>query len=189
MTDGPKPRPPFDPRNAAAAIWRELKAIREALERLAPPALVVDLDTPRGDPKVRAIPKAWKGSTHYKGGPFSACPPELLDELASMLEYFSSEATDPKKKKWDALDAARARGWAARLRDGWTKPTTASVQTTTSSSTGPPRVVVPSAPLPKVAHVTHPSAMNEPAPFEDTAALDELPSTDDDELDNPDLGP
>jgi hypothetical protein len=60
------------------------------------------------------------------GRAFSECPPEYLDMVADRLDYFSSQLGDSddekKKRKYNTLDAARARGWAARLRSGWTPP-------------------------------------------------------------------
>lgn len=85
-----------------------------------------DLDSQYGDPEVRLnkMPRDWTGPS-YKGRKFSECPPELLDMLADMFEYFAKKAEEsgethngkpvaPYKRK----DAARARGWAKRIRDG-----------------------------------------------------------------------
>ena len=84
-----------------------------------------DIDGPRGDPEVRFMPKRWTG-TDCKGRPFSACEPEFLDLLADAYEWFAqrddeSNAVDKNggpKSKWSRLDAARARAWSARLREG-----------------------------------------------------------------------
>ncbi len=145
MPDDPKPPRPFEPRVAAAAIFRELVRIREALERLSPPpAPKVDLDTPRGDPKVRLIPRDWKGDQRFKGGPMSEAPPELLDLLAETLEYFANNpkpGTDRKKITYDRLDAARARAWAKRKREGWTPPEKPA--SSTSAPGAPPPAVQP----------------------------------------------
>ena len=85
----------------------------------------VDIDGPRGDPEVRFMPKRWTG-TDYKGQKFSACEPAFLDMLADTFEWFAqrddeSNAVDKNgapKSKWGRLDAARARAWSARLREG-----------------------------------------------------------------------
>lgn len=102
-----------------SSVARSLMRIADALERAHPPApLVVDLDDPqRGDPTVKLEPREWKGPS-FKGYRFSTTHPDFLEALAKMLEYFAGKATDPKKKKYDLLDAARARGWAERLRKG-----------------------------------------------------------------------
>lgn len=84
-----------------------------------------DIDGPRGDPEVRFKPNRWTG-TDYKGQKFSACEPEFLDMLADSFEWFAKRddeqgATDKNgnpKSRWGRLDAARARAWAARLREG-----------------------------------------------------------------------
>ena len=82
-----------------------------------------DLDSKFGDPEVRARdPKDWTGAPQ-QGKKFSECPAEYLDMVADRLDYFASqnpgETEDDKKKlKYQKLDAARARGWAARVRAG-----------------------------------------------------------------------
>jgi hypothetical protein len=88
-----------------------------------------DLDGKWGDPILRFDPRDWHGPS-CKGRKLSECPPDLLDLAAESFEWFASQAeakneltdsgkpTAPFKRK----DAARARGWAKRLRDGWTPP-------------------------------------------------------------------
>jgi hypothetical protein len=84
-----------------------------------------DLDSPRGNPEVRFVPRRWSGAEH-KGKRFSECEPEFLDMLAEAYEWFAqrddeSNAVDKNgnpKSRWSRLDASRARGWAARLRGG-----------------------------------------------------------------------
>lgn len=83
-----------------------------------------DLDGPRGNPEVRFSPRRWSGADH-KGRRFSDCEPEFLDMLAEAYEWFAqrddeSGAVDKNgtpKSRWSRLDASRARGWAARLRN------------------------------------------------------------------------
>lgn len=89
--------------------------------RPSPPT--VDLDGAHGDPVVKAKdPRDWTGPS-MQGQRFSQCPPEYLDLLASRYDYFASkDGAEPKDIKYATLDAARARGWAARLRAGWTAP-------------------------------------------------------------------
>lgn len=82
-----------------------------------------DLDSPRGNPEVRLVPKRWSGED-MRGRRFSEAEPEFLDMLADMLEWMANRndetgAVDKNgnpKSKWDRLDAARARGWARRIR-------------------------------------------------------------------------
>lgn len=80
-----------------------------------------ELDSLRGNPEVRFIPRRWSGAD-CKGKRYSECEPEFLDMLAEALEWFAqreeeSGAVDKNgnpKSKWTRLDASRARGWAAR---------------------------------------------------------------------------
>lgn len=89
-----------------------------------------DLDGKYGDPEVKAKdPRDWTGAP-MKGRRFSECPPEYLDMVAERLDYFSAQITgtseeDQKKLRFNKLDAARARGWAARRRAGWKRPAVA----------------------------------------------------------------
>jgi len=83
-----------------------------------------DLDGKYGNPEVRLNPRDWPGPS-CKGLRMSECPSEFLDMLAETFDYFAQKAeetgelyngkpTAPYKRK----DAARARGWAARIRSG-----------------------------------------------------------------------
>lgn len=205
MTEG-KPPAPFHERALRGVLLalEQTKRAADALERIASvlervnpePLPEVDLDDrERGDPVVRFDPKSWKCSS-FKQRPYSTCPPEFLDELAKTLEYFASSNTDAKKKRYDLLDAARARGWAARLRDGWKKPAS------TTQVSAPPSAIAP-APRP-APYVTPPISVPPPTvergepipdpaialedPFGDTSILEDLPSLDD-ASDDPDAGP
>lgn len=96
-----------------------------------------DMDSQYGNPEVKAKdPRDWTGIT-MKGKRFSECPPEYLLLVADRLDYFSDQnrtlaedqQTPPenvqellKKARYNRIDAARARGWAARLKAGWTPP-------------------------------------------------------------------
>jgi hypothetical protein len=89
-----------------------------------------DLDGKYGDPEVKAKdPRDWSGPT-MKGRKFSECDPAYLDLLATRLDYFAKKADDGKevtasgkpKSTYYRLDAARARGWAARIRAGYIMP-------------------------------------------------------------------
>jgi hypothetical protein len=84
-----------------------------------------DLDGQYGNPQVKFMPRDWTGPT-FKGRRMSECPPELLDLLAETFDYFArkAEETDERTDKdkpvadFKRADAARARGWAKRIRDG-----------------------------------------------------------------------
>lgn len=87
-----------------------------------------DLDGPYGDPEVKMRdPKEWTGETMV-GRKFSECPADYLDLCADRLDYFvgknsAGTADEQKKARYQRLDAARARGWAARIRAGRVKQT------------------------------------------------------------------
>jgi hypothetical protein len=76
-----------------------------------------DLDGQYGNPEVKFSPKRWTG-IDCKGRKFSDCPADFLESLAETLQYFSEHPKPGKEKyaDYDARDAARARGWAARNR-------------------------------------------------------------------------
>lgn len=82
-----------------------------------PIASAADLDGQHGNPTVRFDPRAWKGSS-FKGRTYSECDPEFLETLAESLDYSAGHPKPGKEQyaKNDARDAARARGWAERLR-------------------------------------------------------------------------
>ena len=69
------------------------------------------------------MPRDWTGPT-YIGRRYSDCPAPLLDLLAKLCDY-SAQKADEKGEitktgqpvgPYRRRDAARARGWAARLR-------------------------------------------------------------------------
>jgi hypothetical protein len=85
-----------------------------------------DLSGDYGDPIVKAkSPRDWTGEPML-GRKFSECPPEYLELVAERLDYFAErdEATNElasngkPKAYYSRLDAARARGWAKRIREG-----------------------------------------------------------------------
>lgn len=89
----------------------------------------VDLDGPHGDPVVRKDPKRWDISMgSYVGCHFSECPTEYLEAVASFKDWQAGmderkgTDDDKRKAKFNRLDAARARGWAQRLRSGYKAP-------------------------------------------------------------------
>ena len=79
-----------------------------------------DLDSKWGDPEVRYDPKRWRGDS-YKGRRYSECPADYLLELAGFLDWMAGkdeeEGGEDKLKYagYKRKDAARARGWAARV--------------------------------------------------------------------------
>lgn len=101
-----------------------------ALQKSATPTLATDrdLDGKYGDPVVKFDPRDWTGRT-CKGLHLSQCPAPFLDLLAETFDYFARKAdadgtvTDKGKSVADykRQDAARARGWAKRIRDGKVK--------------------------------------------------------------------
>lgn len=110
----------------------DMAAIRRALEgnQPLPLAPTSDLDGQYGNPILSAKdPKDWTGVTMV-GKRMSECPPEYLDLLADRYEYFGKKDDESQKTTstgkltgpYQRRDAARARGWAARLRAGWTQP-------------------------------------------------------------------
>lgn len=127
-------------------ILAEVRGIRAKLDHQAPapaaakplpsgapsPAVApdTDLDGRYGDPVVNFVPRDWEGE-NYKGSKFSQCDPEFLDLLAKALDWFAEKAerenamTQSGKPvaRYKRADAARARGWAARIRaSGVTRP-------------------------------------------------------------------
>lgn len=76
-----------------------------------------DLDGRYGNPEIRRDPPRWTGESMV-GRKYSDCPPEYLDTLAGFHDWRADQ--DDKKgdprAKWPRLDAARARGWARRIR-------------------------------------------------------------------------
>lgn len=115
-----------DPREESLRLLRSIDASLKALlarQGNGAPAEHVDLDSQHGNPIVKTKdPRDWTGAP-MKGKHFSECPPEYLDLLADRFDYFAGKEEDPKKAKYNRLDAARARGWATRLRSGYVSTT------------------------------------------------------------------
>ena len=111
------------------SIDASLKALL-ALQRGSQPPQVApdsDLDSQYGDPLVRAKdPRDWTGESQL-GKSFSECPAEYLDLVAARLDYFAEKAeaegtltsTGKPVAPYNRRDAARARGWAQRIRHGY----------------------------------------------------------------------
>lgn len=111
------------------ASLRELLALSKSKKRAEVVAVSVlgvtslasdrELDSERGNPIVKAKdPRDWTGPS-MTGKHFSECPATYLDLLADRYDYFATKETDEQTKSWSRLDAARARGWAARVRAGY----------------------------------------------------------------------
>lgn len=81
-----------------------------------------ELDSPWGDEVVKFNPRDWRGEP-IKGCKMSQCNPDALEKLADACEYFAvkneGQLTEKGKPKsdFDLRTAARARGWARRLRE------------------------------------------------------------------------
>jgi hypothetical protein len=117
------------------ASLKQLLAKSRAAASTAGVANDSDLDGQYGDPIIKAAdPRDWTGDSQ-KGNRYSQCPAAYLDLLADRLDYFAGKAeaegkltsagkpVAPLKRK----DAARARGWAKRIRDGF-KPASVGAQ-------------------------------------------------------------
>jgi hypothetical protein len=104
-----------------------------------------DLDGKWGNPLIRFNPRGWKGPT-FKDRKMSQCPPEFLDLLAEAHDWFADKADrtnemtksdHPKPKApFERQAAARARGWAKRLREGKVAPPTLFTPPAAPSSRG-----------------------------------------------------
>jgi len=89
-----------------------------------------DLDSEYGNPSIRKDPRDWTGES-YVGCNFSDAPPEYLEMLAASYDWRAGKDDEagangeldkrgkPKSGYYPRLDAARARGWAQRKRNGW----------------------------------------------------------------------
>lgn len=96
-----------------------------AANKPKPVATDRDLDGNYGNPVVKFDPRDWTGAS-CKGLKFSDCPAPFLDLLAETFDYFAGQAEAKNEKTnsgksvadYKRQDAARARGWAARIRSG-----------------------------------------------------------------------
>lgn len=82
-----------------------------------------DLEGRGREARVKFDPKGWRGRS-FKGKPMRECEPDFLDVYANALSYCAEHPKPGKEQyaKYDELDAARARSWARRIRDGWAPP-------------------------------------------------------------------
>lgn len=98
---------------------------RAAARAAQQPATDQDLDGKYGDPIIKKMPRDWTGPG-FENRRMSECPPSLLDMVAEMYDYFAKKAdennerttTDKPVSQYKRQDAARARGWAKRMRSG-----------------------------------------------------------------------
>lgn len=101
---------------------------RVAASAAAAPAVAPDrdLDGQWGNPTVtQKDPRDWTGPS-MKGRRFSECPAEYLDMIADRFDYFAQKADESGERltngkpaaEYKRKDAARARGWAKRVREG-----------------------------------------------------------------------
>ena len=115
------------------SIDGSLKVIADAARRRMPKPVATDrdLDGKYGNPKVTFNPRDWSGPS-CKGLKMSDCPAPFLEMLAETLDYFASQAEQKNETyngklvaPYKRADAARARGWAKRIKDGVHVPPTA----------------------------------------------------------------
>jgi hypothetical protein len=108
------------------SIDGSLKQLVKLLSKTAPAEIADDrdLDSKWGNPEVKFTPRDWTG-LNMKGRRMSECPAEFLDLLAQTFDYFAKKAEDTDEQyngkpvaPYKRRDAARARGWAKRARDG-----------------------------------------------------------------------
>ena len=80
-----------------------------------------DLDGPHGDPEVKYPPKDWPGDD-YAGRPLSRTSSSFCKRMGDLWDWqagkdeVSGDEKKVKNARYKRLDAARARGWAARLK-------------------------------------------------------------------------
>jgi hypothetical protein len=122
---------PDEPKTEALGYLKSIDASLRELVRLlsanAPKAVAPDrdLDGKYGDPEVKFNPRDWTGA-NMTGRHFSQCPAEFLDVMAETLDWFAKKAEEKNETTangkpvafYKRQDAARARGWAKRVREG-----------------------------------------------------------------------
>src|SRR4051812_3257585 len=107
------------------SIDASLKELVAAHRRTQPKPVASDrdLDGKYGNPVLKFDPRDWTGPSH-KGRHFSECPAALLDLAAETFDWFASQAEAKNERTnngkpvadYKRADAARARGWAKRIR-------------------------------------------------------------------------
>lgn len=111
-----------------ATLEAIVEGFRAALGGNRPPGVGAvaddqDLDGQYGDPEIRFDPreKYWKGPS-FVGKRFSQCRADYLDAMAKYLDagaFMANKNGDAKGATYKTRDAARARGWAKRIRAGY----------------------------------------------------------------------
>lgn len=114
-------------RDHLASIDRNIASLvaRRRASEPKPIASDRDLDGQHGNPVVKFNPRDWTGAS-CKGRRMSECPAPFLDLLAQTFDYFGDQAEQKNERTnsgkpvadYKRADAARARGWAQRIRDG-----------------------------------------------------------------------
>lgn len=107
-------------------IWQLVRHLSANAPK--PVATDADLDGPHGDPVLRFKVRDWTGPD-FKGRRFSELPLDLLEMVARSCDYFAQKAEETHElykgkpvAPYKHADAARARGWAKRIRDGKHSP-------------------------------------------------------------------
>lgn len=85
-----------------------------------------ELDSEWGNPQIRKDPPRWNGPS-FVGCNYSDATPDYLESLAGFLDWRAAKdeesgrttAAGKPAAPYSRRDAARARGWAQRLRNGW----------------------------------------------------------------------
>ena len=116
-----------------ADLCRELGGDPGAASSASAIAPDSDLDSQWGDEEIKKDPPRWKktGGPSFANRHMSECSPEFLDCYAEFKDWTASQndekargngpdgAKFTKYAGYDRKSAARARGWAQRLRNGW----------------------------------------------------------------------
>lgn len=116
-------------RCAASLERMENRRAQGATAEGAEAASDAELDSEWGDPAIKKDPPRWHGQS-FAPRRMSQCSPEYLDEMASFLDWSAGKADEEKQTTtsgkpvapYRRKDAARARGWARRIRSGWQPP-------------------------------------------------------------------
>jgi hypothetical protein len=104
-----------------------------------------ELDSEYGNPAVRKDPKRWNADVNgsYAGCNFSECPADYLDCLADLFDWMGDKDDEDGKQYngkpasiYKRKDAARARGWSQRKRNGWQPPAKQQRQSEESGDVG-----------------------------------------------------
>lgn len=122
--------------DAIYSMLVELTATKKATARKEAETAVADdadLDGKYGDEEIKRMPSAkyWPGED-FTGRRMSETTVQFLEAFAkykNACAWANEKEGNPDKAKYAGYDrksAARARGWAQRLKNGWTAPATSS---------------------------------------------------------------